>query len=243
MTPPASSPAGRTPHVTGPAFVESALAELDQLATANHSRRRRPLGMLAVGLAAVLVGAAVSKPVDPDREDLETRLRATEAALTARQGELQHLRLELDRLREIHRQSGSHDIPADLAAAIHDIALAEGVDPDLAFSLVRVESRFASRAVSSKGAVGLTQVMPSTAFELEPGLRLRDLFDERTNLRLGFRYLGLMIRQYRGDLRLALLAYNRGPGRVDEIRREGGDPNNGYAGKVLGSSAGSATTR
>jgi soluble lytic murein transglycosylase-like protein len=217
--------------VAGPAFVESALAEL----SSPSPRRGKPIGLLAIGLAAVLVGAAVGEPEDNlEREELEARLNSAEAALTARHGELQHLRLELDRLYEIHRQSGRHAIPADLAAAIHDIAVAEGVDPDLAFSLVRVESRFASRAVSPKGAVGLTQVMPTTALELEPGLRPRDLFDERTNLRLGFRYLGNMIRYYRGDLRLALLAYNRGPGRVDEIRREGGDPSNGYVGKVLG---------
>ena len=240
MTPPASSAAGRKPHVTGPAFVESALAEL----APQGAGRGKPLGLLAVGLAAVLVGAAVGEPDrGADREELETRLRSTAAELTARQGELQHLRLELDRLYEIQRQSGRHAIPADLAAAIHDIAVAEGVEPDLAFSLVRVESRFAARAVSPKGAVGLTQVMPTTALELEPGIRPRDLFDERTNLRLGFRYLGRMIRYYRGDLRLALLAYNRGPGRVDEIRREGGDPSNGYAGKVLGTADRTAGSR
>jgi soluble lytic murein transglycosylase-like protein len=99
---------------------------------------------------------------------------------------------------------------------------------------VRVESEFRSRAVSSMGAVGLTQVMPSTAQILQPGIERAQLFDRDTNLRLGFRYLNEMLRQYKGDLRLALLAYNRGPGRVDEILRGGGDPSNGYASKVLG---------
>jgi soluble lytic murein transglycosylase-like protein len=52
------------------------------------------------------------------------------------------------------------------------------------------------------------------------------------NLRLGFRYLRMMLEQYDGDLHLALLAYNRGPGRVDGILRAGGDPNNGYSSNV-----------
>jgi soluble lytic murein transglycosylase-like protein len=75
--------------------------------------------------------------------------------------------------------------------------------------------------------------MPPTAFELDPSLRYADLFDRDTNLRLGFRYLRQMLDKYDGDLRLALLAYNRGPGTVDGILRAGGDPANGYARAVL----------
>lgn len=231
---PASRGSGSVPRASGPAFVESALSELDALSA--PPRARRPFGLLAVGALAILSFAAVleDRQASRERDALHARLNATEWELLARRGELQLTRLELDRLNDIHRKSAAHEIPADLAAAIHDIAVAEGIDPDLAFSLVKVESQFAARAVSPVGAVGLTQVMPSTAFELEPGLRHHDLFDERTNLRLGFRYLRLMIRQYRGDLRLALLAYNRGPARVDSIRKSGGNPGNGYAGKVLG---------
>ena len=47
------------------------------------------------------------------------------------------------------------------------------------------------------------------------------------------RYLRQMIDKYDGDLRLALLAYNRGPGTVDSIRRVGGDPANGYARAIM----------
>lgn len=202
--------------------------------------RWRPARTGALCAAVFLVAAATGAMRAVPREDvaavaaLRQRLEATEDALNARTGELALARLELSRLEAIHRASGSHGIPADLAAAIHDIAVAEGISPDLAFSLVNVESRFASHAVSSKGAVGLTQVMPTTAFDVDPGVAAADLMDERTNLRLGFRYLHRMIRQYRGDVRLALLAYNRGPATVDSIRRSGGDPANGYARKVLG---------
>ncbi len=221
----------RTPRPRGPDFVETALADLEHPRQSSWPRSR---SLFAVGVMAVFTGTATiggHAPKEPD--ELAAKLEAVEAELVARRGELALARLELDRLQDIHKQSGRFGIPADLAAAIYDIAMAEGIDPDVAFSLVRVESRFASRAVSEKGAVGLTQVMPTTAFELQPGIQPADLFDEKTNLRLGFRYLRQMIRQYDGDLRLALLAYNRGPGRVDEIRQQGGDPSNGYARRVL----------
>ena len=97
-----------------------------------------------------------------------------------------------------------------------------------------MESEFYPRAISPVGAVGLTQVMPSTAFAMNPSLQYKDLFDQETNLRLGFRYLRYMLEKYDGDLRLALLAYNRGPGRVDEIREAGGNPAYGYDRAVIG---------
>ena len=61
-----------------------------------------------------------------------------------------------------------------------------------------------------------------------------DLFDRDTNLRIGFRYLRTLMVKYNGNLELALLAYNRGPERVDQLLRAGQDPNNGYVAMVLG---------
>src|SRR5690606_9455706 len=98
--------------------------------------------------------------------DVKERLTATEQAVKARQGELELARLELARLNAIIDNSAKYRIPADLSAAIYDIALSEGLDPDLAYRLVRVESGFVRTAVSPVGAVGLTQVMPATAEEL-----------------------------------------------------------------------------
>jgi soluble lytic murein transglycosylase-like protein len=99
---------------------------------------------------------------------------------------------------------------------------------------VRVESEFNERAVSSAGALGLTQLMPATAAELRPGITREEIFDRETNLRLGFRYLRWLLRSYDGRVPDALHAYNRGPGTVARIRRAGGDPANGYARRVLG---------
>jgi soluble lytic murein transglycosylase-like protein len=126
-----------------------------------------------------------------------------------------------------------HGIARDLAEAIHDIAAEEDIEPRLAFGLVNTESTFRERAVSHVGARGLTQVMPRTAAWMVPGTTANDLFDRETNLRLGFRYLNQMIDKYKGNVRLALLAYNRGPGTVDRVLKQGGNPDNGYADKVL----------
>lgn len=183
-----------------------------------------------LGGALLLLAMAES---GPSKEEMQSQIDQLQETLTAREGELALTRLQLQRLNTIVHQSSRHDIPAGLARDIYEIALSEGIDPTLAFSLVRVESRFSPRAVSSAGAVGLTQVMPSTAFWLDPRVAYKDLFEGKTNLRLGFRYLRQMIELYGGNLDLALLAYNRGPGRVDEILRAGHDPSNGYNRAVL----------
>lgn len=127
-----------------------------------------------------------------------------------------------------------YGISSDLAREIESAAITEGIDPDLAFRLVQVESSFDELAVSPAGALGLTQLMPATAEWLQPGITTDQIFDRRTNLRLGFRYLRLLLRVYDGRVDEALHAYNRGPGTVDRIRAEGGDPANGYAERVLG---------
>jgi soluble lytic murein transglycosylase-like protein len=153
--------------------------------------------------------------------------------VVAPEGAIELQQVEIARLKRIHENSAKFGIPADLAERIEDIALAEGIEPHVAFGLVRAESEFNRRAVSPVGAVGYTQLMPSTARYFRPGVEREALFDRDTNLRLGFRFLRTLIDKYHGDINLALLAYNRGPDRVDSILRDGGDPDNGYPRLVL----------
>jgi len=142
--------------------------------------------------------------------------------------------VEIARLKRITEYSSRYEIPADMAERIVDIARSEGIEPDLAFGLVRAESEFNHRAVSRVGAVGLTQLMPSTAkyFRVN-GTNRHNLYDRDTNLRIGFRYLKTLLVKYDGNVRLALLAYNRGPDRVDQLLRAGHNPNNGYVEMVM----------
>jgi soluble lytic murein transglycosylase-like protein len=156
----------------------------------------------------------------------------------AEPGFWERLRAEARRFREVNTRPFSYAlryrITPDLAHSIHDAARREGIDPDLAFRLVRVESNFNPRARSYAGALGLTQLMPGTARAIDRSMRGARLFEPEANLRTGFRYLRRLLDHYDGDLRLALLAYNRGEGNVDRDLRRGRNPENGYSGKVLG---------
>ncbi|HEU0298723.1 MAG TPA: transglycosylase SLT domain-containing protein [Longimicrobium sp.] len=147
------------------------------------------------------------------------------------------------RERVVAAYARQYGIPMELAAAIERAARAEGVEAKLAFRLVRVESAFHERAESSVGALGLTQLMPATAREMQPGITRAEILHRDTNLRLGFRYFGRLLAYYDGDEEEALTAYNRGPGTVARIRGSGGDPSNGYAELVLGPRGGSPVNR
>lgn len=182
------------------------------------------LGARSVDTSAGLLARAASRD----------RMHSLASRNESLEGKIEFQRTQLERLERAYSLSAKYGIGADLAIAIEEIALAEDVDPGIAFELVRVESEFNPRAVSPVGAVGLTQLMPSTAKYLAPGLSRRDLFDRETNLRLGFRYFRSLLTQYHGDVRLALLAYNRGPVTVDRLLKAGVDPGNGYASMVMG---------
>ncbi len=126
-----------------------------------------------------------------------------------------------------------YNIDTGLAQQIYDAATRHEIEPDVAYGLVFTESTFRERAVSNVGARGLTQVLPRTARWLDPQVSAKDLYDPATNLDVGFKYLRKLIDRYKGDVETALTAYNRGPGTVDRILKRGGNPDNGYAGKVL----------
>lgn len=132
-----------------------------------------------------------------------------------------------------YRQRG-FKVSATLAGQIHAAALANRIDPKIAFGLVRTESGFRNSATSPVGAIGLTQLMPATARWMQRGVTRSELRDPEVNLRIGFRYLRELMDKYEGDTELALTAYNRGPGTVDRVLKRGGNPDNGYADMVMG---------
>ena len=137
-------------------------------------------------------------------------------------------RESLNRWQGIYKYSRRYKISPDLSRKIYDAAIKAGIEPELGFRLVRVESVFNPRAISPVGAMGLTQLMPGTARAFEPKVTREQLLDADTNLRIGFKYLRGLIREHRGNLRLALLTYNRGPVAVSRALSLGLDPANGY---------------
>ena len=96
---------------------------------------------------------------------------------------------------------------------ISQASVAEGLPANFVLSVAHVESGFQVTARSPKGAIGLMQLMPQTAAEL--GV-LPDRAEENANG--GARYLRQLLIRYKGDSRLALAAYNAGPGAVDRFR-------------------------
>jgi soluble lytic murein transglycosylase-like protein len=114
----------------------------------------------------------------------------------------------------------------DLAAAanrgrieemIREVSARYSVDPALIRAVIQTESNWNSTAVSSKGALGLMQLIPGTAQQMG----VNNAFDPKQNLDGGVHYLQTLLRRYNGDLDKSLAAYNAGPGAVD---RAGGVP-------------------
>ena len=98
---------------------------------------------------------------------------------------------------------------------IKKIAQEKGLDPDLLGAVVEVESYYDPDAVSSKGAMGLMQLMPETARKLG----VVNPFHPNENLKGGAEYLRMLIDKYVGQLSLALAAYNAGESAVDRYQK------------------------
>lgn len=218
--------------------------------TALENIRRNPVrsGLIGLAVAGTAAPIAINRHqqalrTNPDHESMMARglgigdptERGVVEAWQEMEGAAADAAEERERaIEESVARYANYGLTRELAAAIYDAADEHAIDPEVAYGLVRAESSFKNTSTSPVGAVGLTQLMPRTAEWLEPGITKSELRDPDTNLRIGFGYLRSLIDKYSGDTRLALLAYNRGPGTVDRELRNGRDPDNGYADFVFG---------
>ncbi|MDR2102111.1 MAG: lytic transglycosylase domain-containing protein [Treponema sp.] len=134
---------------------------------------------------------------------------------------------------EINRRDMELYYPRPFRELIEENARNEGLPPEIFYGLIRTESAFVPNILSRVGAIGLSQLMPSTAEDMAGRIARKggpnygetgkiELRDPRINLHIGAVYLKYLI-EYQGSPMLALLAYNGGMGRVRRWRTE--EPN------------------
>lgn len=203
-------------------------------------------------------GAALATPSGADqltpRQQQEAELKATliqygatllamgKAPLEIAEAQLQMLRKEQEKSLEAQTKNLKPP-PADIKAMLDAAAAKYKMDPTLIEALARNESNFNAAALSKGGAMGVMQLMPKTGAAL--GLSGPEFFDAAKNIDAGVRYFAQMVQQFGGDVRLALSAYNAGPGALEKAGRRPEllpfAENRAFAGKVLGMVQGPST--
>lgn len=99
----------------------------------------------------------------------------------------------------------------DYHKVIYEKAIKYDIDPSLVKAIIKTESNWNQRAVSRKGAMGLMQLMPETASDMN----VSNPFNPEENIEGGARYLRYLLERFNGDLTLALAAYNAGPKTIE----------------------------
>jgi soluble lytic murein transglycosylase-like protein len=125
--------------------------------------------------------------------------------------------LKKDKQLRTKLQLASSVNPAEYEQIISSCATKYGVNPCLIKAVIHAESGYNPNAVSSKGASGLMQLMPGTA----RSLKVSNSFDPKDNVEGGVKYLRFLLDTFRGDVSLAVAAYNAG---LNKVARYGGIP-------------------
>ncbi len=113
--------------------------------------------------------------------------------------------------------------PKEFQAAIEENSKLRGLSPFLVRGLIKQESAFQIRAISSSNAYGLMQMIPPTAKEIASDLKIehlelpKDMFNPVQNIRMGTYYLAKVMKQFNNHVPLALASYNAGPTRIDRF--------------------------
>lgn len=191
---------------------------------------RRLVKPILTGVAILIATALCSAPARADYAVLRSGVRLH---ITGYESNGAHIRLTIE--------GGAVDVPAEdvvaiepedhfepvppspvttagpFANLIHAAAQKHGLDENLIARVIAMESNFNPRAASRRQALGLMQLLPQTAAHYS----VADIFDPAQNIDAGAHYLKDLLTRYRGNLTLALAAYNAGP---EMVERYGGIP-------------------
>jgi soluble lytic murein transglycosylase-like protein len=177
-----------------------------------------------------LAGAAVIVLIVPARISttrIEDRDKFISPINVYKSKHVQIVKVEITERADIHDSEAVHN----LALTIVEEAMKAGYDPLFILAIIDAESNFNVEAVSSTGARGLMQLMPSTFKSVS---NARRMFDPIENVKAGIRYLATLSRFKHIDK--ILLAYNQGPGAVINVRNGAETPDEGlaYIPRVIG---------
>lgn len=127
-----------------------------------------------------------------------------------------------------------YEIPYRYLETLAEVSNEFGLNLEFMIGLMQVESSFNPNAVSNKNAYGLMQVRLMTARELDPAIEtFWQLYDPDRNIRLGATYFRKLLDRYDGDYRMAALAYNMGPTRLDGVISDNTYVSDRYYRKIL----------
>jgi soluble lytic murein transglycosylase-like protein len=183
---------------------------------------RRPIIGAIVALLAWLIAAApasaqIASQVDEDGKVVFVNSETAKSAARKSGSKGFQTNPSTDSMR--NNETIMSVVPPDrLDHIVQDAAARHKLDPALVKAVIGVESNWNPSAVSRKGALGLMQLIPSTAGQLGVG----NAFDPAQNVEGGTSYLRSLLDRFHGDLEKSLAAYNAGPGLVERV---GGVPN------------------
>ncbi len=173
--------------------------------------------LLCISLVVVLLDVVPAAADIYKYEDKDGVLHFTDAPTDKRFKVFMRDIKKDQRLRTTFRLSGCARDPREFEAIIDSCATEYGVDKSLVKAVIQAESGYNPNALSRKGAAGLMQLMPKTAQDL----KVSNSFNPAENIRGGVRYLRFLLDTFKGDVAMALAAYNAG---LAKVAKYGGIP-------------------
>jgi soluble lytic murein transglycosylase len=195
-----------------------------------------------LGTAVLIAGFEAGTRYQTSRDlprETQRLVETQKARLAAMREESSRLRTEIT-VREFlaaERIRLPRETVEDIAGSIHDASDRYAVPPEMILAVIRIESAFDVDALSDKGAVGLMQLLPSTAEEVARELSIdwpgeEILLNPSANIAMGTYYLTKLLGRF-NDLSVALAAYNHGPNRIAALAEASATLPMGYSRRVL----------